>query len=324
MYAGQADFLNGFADRSFSGSRAEFMQLVAPDFQANVNAELDKCLKDDPCCDIEFEAISSGQEPCWLRLQGKLITSQEPLQIIGLLQNITERKQAEQGLLEAATVFEAIQEGILILDASGKVVNTNSSFARLSGFGLSDIQGQTPVFLQEEAMRPDPYYRLQTVMREGGHWRNELTLTHREGHRLPALVAVASVAPTNQSVTHFVVVVTDLSPIRSAEKKLEYLAHHDPLTGLPNRLLTLERLNQALLRAKRHQERIAVLFIDLDHFKWVNDSLGHDAGDRLLNIVAERMRSTLRQDDTWAAWAAMNFNRPGPGRERAVCRDCRG
>ncbi|MBK8969914.1 MAG: EAL domain-containing protein [Hahellaceae bacterium] len=298
LYAGQADFLQGFADRSFSGSRAEFMQLVEPAFHQQVNAELDRCINEDPCCDIEFAAISRGSDPCWLRLQGKLVTGQEPLQIIGLLQNITERKLAERGLLEAATVFEAIQDGILILDASGKVVNINSSFARLSGYQLADLQGLSPAFFDESALRPEHFQRLQTVMRNGGHWRAELSLTDREGRRLPALVAVASVAPPNQPISHFVVVVTDLSPIRSAEKKLEYLAHHDPLTGLPNRLLTLERLNQALLRAKRHRERIAVLFIDLDHFKWVNDSLGHDAGDRLLTVVAERMRGILRQDDT--------------------------
>ncbi len=302
LYAGQADFLVGHSEKSFHGRCEDFVRLVAAEDRDKVSEQLGKCLSGDRLCDIEFRTAGptvAGDATQWLRLQGKVLDEDDQdAHLIGVIQNITEKKLAEQNLRQAATVYGAIQDGILILDRMARVVSCNGSYTTITGQALADIQGRVPDFVETPALRADQVDNLARVRSQGGNWRTEMNLTRRDGSLFPALVTLTSVHDNGATVSHFVVLVTDLTPIRSVEKKLQYLAHHDPLTDLPNRLLTTERLGQALLRGKRHSERVAVLFIDLDHFKWVNDSLGHNAGDTLLRQVALRMRECLREDDT--------------------------
>jgi diguanylate cyclase (GGDEF)-like protein/PAS domain S-box-containing protein len=299
LYAGQADFLVGHTERSFCGKREEFIRLVAPEDREKVNQLLEQCIAGDLLCDVEFRTAEPASPARWLRLQGKMLNEAgAELHLIGVLQNVTERKLTEQRLNQAATVFDAIQDGIIILDRNAHVIGCNSSYTSITGYTLADLEGRTPSCFEPKLMRPNIFRDLENVRKNGGNWRTELTIDKKDQGSFPALVSLTSVRDGSDALSHFVMVVTDLSPVRSVEKKLQYLAHHDPLTDLPNRLLTMERLSQALLRGARHQERVAVLFIDLDRFKWVNDSLGHDAGDALLKEVAVRMRECLRQDDT--------------------------
>lgn len=298
VYVGQANNVLGYPEHEFCGSRDDFMELVHLADRKNINAALDLSQKSDSICNIEFRTLACGDSQRWLRLQGKILPStNDQSQLVGIIQNITERKATEHSLRQAATVFEATQDGIVILDALGMVLSCNENFTTITGYDLADIVNDTIHFIDYDTLHVESINALEAVWLKGGKWRNEINVRRKNGGSFPALVGVASVERDCSEKAHFVLVVTDLSDIRGAEQRLQFLAHHDHLTLLPNRLLTMERLAQVLLRAKRNSENIAVLFLDLDHFKWVNDSLGHNMGDDILKVVGERVKEALRESD---------------------------
>ncbi|MEJ2042097.1 MAG: EAL domain-containing protein [Reinekea sp.] len=295
LSASEADSILGYSERLFSGDRDDFIQLVSVEDRKRVNRVIDQSLSANQPCDVEFRA---AQPVRWLRLQGKVIN--EPannLLLVGVIQNITDRKNAEQRLKEAAMVFDVTQDGILILDTDGMIISTNQSFSSLTGFQYGLVFGHLKDYVDLKQLRAAAQAELDSVLSEGGSWRQEVKIICHEQRRLSALMTINSVN-TEQNPDHFVVVITDITTIRSMEKQLEFLAHHDPLTGLPNRLLTKERLTQAVLRGKRQCERFAVAFIDVDHFKWINDSLGHEIGDIVLKEVVSQISDCLRANDT--------------------------
>lgn len=300
LYAGQADRIFGYPEQTFTGTREQFMRLVNTEDQTHVSTSIDRSIAGNAIIDVEFRRARDASNHQWLRLQGKVLHQDrhDHLRVIGVIQNISERKQSELRLQQAATVFEATQDGIMILDLHGCVIACNRSFTTMSGYESTEMLGCLPYFLRHDALRRGQPSELQKVFQTGGQWRGEIQTRRKDGSELPTLTTIVPVTDASHKLSHYVLVVTDLSAVRSAEKKLQYLAHHDPLTDLPNRLLTIERLQQALLRGKRHTESVAVLFIDLDHFKWINDSLGHNAGDFLLQNIAARMKTCLRTDDT--------------------------
>ncbi len=298
LYAGQADTMLGYREQVFCGSRSEFLDLVATEDQARVERHFEDAIADNIPCDIEFRSAVSADSERTLRLQGKMLEESRCLQLIGVIQDVTENKKAEEVLKNAATVFEATQDGILILDSERDVVNCNASFTKMTGYTLSEIKGNVQRFVDIDGMRAASQASLYKVLDEGGSWRGEAKVVCKDGQDLPALIAVNSVElEQRRGGYHFVVVITDLTAIRAMERQLEYLAHHDPLTNLPNRLLLKERLHQALVRGQRHQVKVAVLYVDVDHFKWVNDSLGHEVGDRYLQHFTRRMSEILRESD---------------------------
>lgn len=300
LYIGQANHILGYPEQVFCGSREEFIKLVTEEDREYINQMIDQSVASNVSCDIEFRTAQVGENQRWLRLQGKMMedANQTP-QLVGIIQNITERKSTEQFLRQAATVFEATQDGIVLLSDESRIINCNSSFTSITGYESEEIIGHTPDFFIDPCTPADTRLNMNDAFRNAGKWRCEVNILKRNGEAFPALLSIASVnGNPNKRVSHFVLILTDMTPVRSAEKKLQYLAHYDPLTNIPNRLLTLERLSQAILRGKRHNERIAVFFIDLDRFKWVNDTLGHDIGDKLLKEITHRMQRCLRADDT--------------------------
>lgn len=314
VYAKQANEILGYPEKDFCGSREDFIALVHPEDRESISLALDHSLSSNSICDIEFRTESSQNSQNsqasqrWLRLQGKVLPPAPDFpQLIGILQNITERKATEHRLRQASTVFDATHDGIVILNVNGHVIDCNNNFTAMTGYTLAEMLNSAVNFVEFNSLRIESLTMLEAVWRQGGKWRDEAKIMRKSADAFPALLSVSSVESEHHGLSHFVVVATDLTEIRSAEKRLQFLAHHDPLTQLPNRLLALERLTQVLLRARRYNERVAVLFLDLDHFKWINDSLGHSVGDQLLQIVSARVKDSLRESDLMARLGGDEF-----------------
>lgn len=298
LYAGEADKILGHSDQAFCGSRSEFLALVASEDRDKVEAHFETAISNNTPCDIEFKAGGVGSQQRFLRLQGKLIEDSNLVQLVGVIQDVTDLKQSEKVLKNAATVFEATQDGIMILDADANVVNCNHSFTTMTGYELGEVQGSVKSFVDVYSMRAANQAALIEALESGGNWRGEANITCKGGCVIPVLIAVNAVKVEDSEEYQFVLVITDLTAIRAMERQLEFLAHHDPLTNLPNRLLVKERLQQAIYRAHRHGEQFAVLYVDVDRFKWINDSLGHEVGDKYLQHFTNRLVNSLRETDT--------------------------
>ena len=210
------------------------------------------------------------------------------------------RAEAESRL--AARAMDEAAEGVVITTDNGRVERGNRAFTRLTGFASEEVQGRKLADLQEGAPEP-PADRVGGA----GYWQGETQVRRRSGELIPVWQTISAVRDESGAVSHYVVILNDITELKAAHEELDRLAHRDALTGLPNRLLFTERLEQALRRARREGGRLAVLFLDLDGFKDVNDALGHHVGDELLQAVAGCLRQGLRESDTLARMGGDEF-----------------
>ncbi|UCE89666.1 MAG: PAS domain S-box protein, partial [Pseudomonadota bacterium] len=221
--------------------------------------------------------------------------------------DISQRKRAEAELMQAATVFENTDEGIIVTDARRRIVAVNKAFTNISGYQRNDVLGKSPS-LQNSKRHDDAFFKaLWESLEQTGQWRGEIWNRRKSGEVYPAWENITVIRNANGEVTNYVSVFSDISVIKESEQRLSYLAHHDALTGLPNRLLFTANLDQALERSRRHDHKVALLFLDLDRFKMINDTLGHETGDQLLQEVAKRLRACVRGEDTVARLGGDEF-----------------
>ena len=230
--------------------------------------------------------------------------------IIGTLstgEDITESKKAELELKRAATVFDNTDEGIIVTDDKANIILVNKAFSKITGYRPDEVLGQNPRFQQSGRHAAEFYRTMWSTLVEKGQWRGELWNRRKNGEIYPAWENINIVKNEDDSITNYVAIFSDISVLKASEERLHYLAHHDALTGLPNRMRFLANLEQAIKSAKRHCHRVALLFMDLDRFKQINDSLGHDAGDDLLKEVASRLQECVRGEDTVARLGGDEF-----------------
>jgi diguanylate cyclase (GGDEF)-like protein/PAS domain S-box-containing protein len=219
-----------------------------------------------------------------------------------------ERKRVEEKLRLAATVFESTLEGILITNAKTKIINVNQALCSITGYNTEEFIGSTPNLIKSERHNHAFFRQLWDILNKTGQWRGEIWNRRKNGEVFPAWVNISAVPDSiTGKISHYVAVFTEITELKLSEERLNYLAHHDPLTRLPNRLLFHDRLEQAVLQAIRSKHMIAVMFLDLDRFKAINDTLGHLIGDELLMAVAERLRHCARETDTVARLGGDEF-----------------
>ncbi|MBI5571439.1 MAG: EAL domain-containing protein [Desulfomonile tiedjei] len=207
---------------------------------------------------------------------------------------------AQEKLNLAAEIIDSIDEAIVITDVQGNIVQVNDAFCRLTGYSAAEVHGKNPRVMKSHRHDGEFYRRMWKSLTKTGRWQGELWDRRKDGEVFAKLMSISSITNHRGEVTHFVGVFSDITERKEAEAHLTNLAHYDPLTGLPNRTLAMDRLRQAVLQAERPGRSVAVLVLDLDGFKEINDTLGHPAGDDLLAAVAQRLRETVRRGDTVA------------------------
>jgi diguanylate cyclase (GGDEF)-like protein/PAS domain S-box-containing protein len=271
----------------------------------------------------DAEVISSGKprlniiEPMGMKdgTTGWLETSKVPLrdtqgQIIGVLgvfQDITARVYSEEKLRQTAKVFESTMEGVVITNSAGDIVAINPAFTNITGYSEAEALGKNPSIRQSGRHDKSFYQAMWTSILETGSWHGEIWNRRKTGETYPEWLTINTVKDEAGNTINYVAVFTDISQMKRSEGELSYLAHHDPLTELPNRLLLDARLEYAIQRADREGSSLAVLFLDLDRFKTVNDSLGHPIGDQLLKSVAALLGACVRGGDTVARLGGDEF-----------------
>lgn len=206
-----------------------------------------------------------------------------------------------------AAALEATSFAILITDTEPRILGVNSAFTQVTGFAAADVVGQNPSILSSGQQDPAFYRSLWQQLSREGHWAGEIWNRHREGHTFAEWLSIDAIRDDDGKVTNFVGVFNDISSRKAREEQLEWHALHDPLTALPNRTLLADRLNLSLQRARREGHMVALLALDLDGFKAVNDDYGHAAGDQMLQEVAIRLSDSVRSCDTVARLGGDEF-----------------
>jgi len=215
--------------------------------------------------------------------------------------DVTQRKQAEDQLHLAASVFTHAWEGIMITAADGTIIDVNDAFSRITSYSHDEVLGQNPRILSSGSQEEEFYTEMWRVLVEQGQWYGEMWNRRRDGEVYAVMQTISAVRDAQGNTKNYVALFSDITLLKDHEHELEHIAHYDALTSLPNRVLLADRLNQGMIRAQRRgQQGLAVAFLDLDGFKAINDNHGHDAGDQLLITVASLMKLALREGDTLA------------------------
>jgi diguanylate cyclase (GGDEF)-like protein/PAS domain S-box-containing protein len=218
-----------------------------------------------------------------------------------------DRRRADVQLRQAAMVFESSAEGVALTDASGAIVAVNQAFVEITGYSEDDVLGQNPRILQS-GRHDETFYRdMWASLRTTGRWRGEIWNRRKDGEVYPEHLTISTVRDEQGSTTHYVGVFGDDGAVTAARQQLDFLTHHDALTGLPNRALLQDRLERAVGRARQASSLAAVLLLDIDRFGKVNESLGHGVGDGLLKAVAARLADEVEAGDTLARYLADKF-----------------
>ncbi len=249
----------------------------------------------------QYRIKTTGDEEIWIEEQGRAIERNEALMAIhitGTYRNITEAKLIEKKLNLLAKAFEDTTEGVLIVDSDLNIVQVNNAVSEIMGYSEKQLIGES---IRPSSFSHQPlafYDEIWQKVAEKGLWQGEVWQTNADGDDIPLWLNVSDIQYEREQELFYVLIISDIRERKETEEELRYLANYDTLTKLPNRALLRDRLDHGLNNAKRQNRPIAILFLDLDRFKHVNDSFGHSVGDGLLIAVSERLQSCLRDDDT--------------------------
>ena len=226
---------------------------------------------------------------------------------LGMGARLRRQRLDQERLRQAAVVFDCTREGVLVSDHNGVIVHVNPALVKITGYAPEEVLGQRPNMFKSGHHGPEFYQAVFESLEKTGEWHGEIWNRRKSGEIYPQWQTIRAVRDNKDQITHYVAVFSDISAIKNTQSELMRLAHHDPLTDLPNRLLFTYRAEQALAYAQRHKSGCALLMIDLDHFKIINDSMGHNVGDLLLKAVGERLTAVFGKGFTVARLGGDEF-----------------
>ncbi|MGE7955782.1 phosphodiesterase DibA [Pseudomonas sp. NPDC089530] len=229
------------------------------------------------------------------------------LRMLGADTWLHHQREDRERLRQAAAVFDCTREGVLVSDRRGKIVHVNRAFMEITGYQREEVLGRQPSMFKSGHHSADFYLAMFDSLKATGEWSGEIWNRRKCGEIYPQWQTIRAIRDDDGQLSHYVAVFSDISAIKDSEHELAHLAHHDPLTDLPNRLLFTDRAEQALASAQIHKRGCALLMVDLDHFKMINDSLGHNVGDRLLKAVAQRLQGMFGPGITLARLGGDEF-----------------
>jgi diguanylate cyclase (GGDEF)-like protein/PAS domain S-box-containing protein len=247
--------------------------------------------------------------------QGFVETSRWPLfndtgeveSVFGIGRDVTQSLETQARVQLAANVFTHAREGIVITDTRGAIVEVNEAFCRITGYARDEILGANPRILNSGRQDAAFYVDMWRAIFQTGFWSGEIWNKRKNGDIYAEILTISAVRDSAQRVQNYVALFTDITPMKEHQEQLEHIAHYDMLTGLPNRLLFADRLAQAMRMSERRKRSLSVIYLDLDGFKAVNDTYGHNIGDMLLVVLAQRMRLALREGDSLARFGGDEF-----------------
>ena len=286
----------------------DFIAAVHPDDRTRIQALVERSIQHGENFKAEYRIVFPDNSVHWHEANGDYVDSPgAEEQFLGLATDITDRKEAENRKRLQEAVFTNTQEGIVITDHQGMILAVNPAVKTITGYDDDELIGSNFRVLKS-GRHDDAFYKnIFETINVFGFWQGEIWNRRKNGEIYPEWLTISAVLDQTGSLTNLIGTFTDISRMKQSEAQLEHLAHHDPLTNLPNRLLLFSRLEHATERAKRDGSKGAVLFLDLDRFKNVNDSLGHPAGDELLRLVSDRLKQRLRDSDTLARMGGDEF-----------------
>jgi diguanylate cyclase (GGDEF)-like protein/PAS domain S-box-containing protein len=287
---------------------ADFVALVHPDDRDGLNRAFRDAVKAQHLfvhsCRLRF---ADGRIK-WIDLRGLMHTRGGRVRSVsGTMQDITARRQADDQISLAAQVFENSLNGVVITDARSRILKINRAFTRILGYEADELVGKTPAAIKSDRHDAEFYAQLRRELRATGEWQGEIWDRRKDGEITPLWQSISAVRDACGEIVNYIGVFYDLSDQKRAAAHIHHLAYYDALTDLPNRQSFNDSCEQALKLARREKTRLALLFLDLDRFKYVNDTLGHPVGDELLRGVARRLKRTLRQSDVVARLGGDEF-----------------
>lgn len=221
--------------------------------------------------------------------------------------DITYRKFMEDQLRMSGAVFESTNQGVIVTDKDHMIVSVNPAFTTITGYDADEVIGKSFSHFKSESQDDSYFQKLWTEIKQTGQWKGEIWDRRKNGEAFPSWQSISSIVNVLGELTHYVSVFSDITPIKQYQETLNFLAHHDLLTGLPNRLMFDDRVEHALQRCVRDSNQLALMFLDLDDFKNTNDTFGHSVGDKVLQITAKRLEALLRKEDTVARLGGDEF-----------------
>jgi len=277
-----------------------FLGVIHPDDRAAVQQAIDQAINQGTVLALDYHILRADGQERSVHGQAEPVSDSrgDIIRLSGTVLDITDRKQMEDALRQSAAVFENTTEGVMITDSSGRTVSVNTAFTEITGYSEADVIGKTATILKSGRHDEQFYAAMWDRIKETGSWQGEVWNRRKDGDIYPEWLNISVVKDVQGNTSNYVGVFSDISNIKKTEQKLKHLAHHDPLTGLPNRLLLNAQMEHSLARARRNNGLVAILFLDLDHFKNINDTLGHPVGDLLLQEVAQRLTACMREEDT--------------------------